>query len=406
MEDKLLIKINETLKQANKSPFYKKKGITQNVKSIEGFRSISTTKKEEIRDSDPFDMLCIGIDKLQQYHETTGTTGKPTSVWYSRNDMITAVKQTEEAGLKIKSTDIVAIRFPYALSVPAHLLSSTFTANGAAVIPISRGSTVTPYKRVIDIMRNIKATILACNISEAVILADIAEKMGYDVRKDFNIRAICTAGEMLSPKRKKYIENIWNAKIFNYYGTTETAHIALDCENGELHCSDDYYCEVADLHNSGRVREYGKGILYLTQLNNETFPLIRYDTSDIVEIKESQCSCGSKKRIMIHHGRVADLIRVGDKQCTMYEFQEALFECNELEEKKYWRIKIMDEEVITYIEGNPPVTGREICLNLPFHNKVIVVEKGKVQDIDKMLEHTVLRKADYFISKDKIYENM
>jgi phenylacetate-CoA ligase len=397
MSEELIEKINHALEYAGNSPFYKKKGIFQSIKSLDDFRKIKPTMKEELRNSNPFEVLSVSMEKIQEYHESFGTTGRPVPVWYSRKDMEVAANQLYNKDLAVRKEDIVLIRFPYAISVPAHIFSKMFIQSGATIIPVSRGSSITPYPRVLEIMKRLKVTILACNPSEAVLLGDVAERLGYDIHKDFNIRALCLAGEMLTPKRRKKIEALWNAEAYDYLGSTETSNISVSCREGNHHCSEDYYLEVVDMKDGITPVETGKGLLLVTQLNNESFPLIRYHTGDIVELYKSDCNCRNMEDILIHHGRMIDMITIGDKSCTMRELQEALFSCERLQEVKYWKLQKIKESLIIYVEGDSDAIDGDIILNIPFPNKIVVVDKQHIQNIDSLLVMTELRKANYYM---------
>ncbi len=396
MIEDLVGKINYALDNALKSPFYMRKGIKKSINSLDDFRTIPPTTKEELRNSSPLDVLSVEMERIQEYHESFGTTGKPVPVWYSHKDMEVAAWQLFNKDLAIRQDDIVLMRFPYAISVPAHIFSKMFILNGATIIPVSRGSVITPYPRVLEIMKRLKATILTCNPSEAILLADVAVRLGYDIQKDFHIRALCLAGEMLSPKRRKRIEEIWHATAYDYFGSTETANIAVSCREGNLHCSEDFYLEVVDLKDEVTTIQEGKGLLLVTQLNNEAFPLIRYNTGDIVEVKKSHCPCGKLEDIMIHHGRINDMITIGNKSCSMRELQEALFQLEELKDVNYWKLQCTQDLLKIYIEGETK-NLKVPTLNLPFPSKVIFVDKQTLQNIDNLLVMTELRKANYFL---------
>ncbi|MGL5354732.1 MAG: phenylacetate--CoA ligase family protein [Clostridium sp.] len=314
--------------------------------------------------------------------------------------MITSGIQINESPINFNKKDIVIMRFPYAISVPAHIFSVAIHQKGAAIVPVSKASAITPYPRVINLLKKLDGTIIACNPNEAFLLSDVCKKMGYDPKSDFqSLRALCVAGEMLTASQKKRLEKVWGVEVFNFYGSTETGNIATSCEYGNLHISDDYYLEVLDEKTKEQVKPGKRGMLCVTQLNNEALPLIRYDIRDIVEIHESNCSCGRKNKIMIHHGRLDDIIKVNDDYCTMYEFQEILLASKEIPIDSYFRIKVTNEEVLIYVEiGEESLLGeRNIELKLPFSYKVIFVEKNSLENIDRLLEITESKKANYFI---------
>ncbi len=124
MKESLLDSLNRTLQIACKSTFYKKRGIISHINALSEFESILPTTKEELRESEPYEQLSADLEVVH---------------------------------------------------------SGMMKAMGAVVIAISRGSLVTPYPRVLEIMKRVKATVLACNPSEAIILADIAVRLGYDL---------------------------------------------------------------------------------------------------------------------------------------------------------------------------------------------------------------------------------
>lgn len=171
----------------------------------------------------------------------------------------------------------------------------------------------------------------------------------------------------------------------------------MSCREGNQHCSEDFYLEVVDMKDGKTPVEEGKGLLLVTQLNNESFPLIRYNTGDIVEIHKSDCPCMNTNDILIHHGRKTDMITIGDNSCTMRELQNALFACNRLHEVKYWKLKKTPDLIIIYIEGDPKAIEGDIRLDIPVPNKVVIVDKQNIQNIDSLLVMTELRKANYFI---------
>ncbi|MGL5085471.1 MAG: phenylacetate--CoA ligase family protein, partial [Clostridium sp.] len=333
--------ILKSIEKAKKSKFYTEKLKGYEIKSMKEFKKIPLTTKDELRNAKPYDLLSVDIKEVYEYHESFGTTGQPVTSWYTEKDMTTSGIQINESAINFNEKDIVIMRFPYAISVPAHIFSVAMHQKRATIVPVSKASAITPYPRVINLLKKLDATIIACNPYEALLLSDVCKKMGYDPKNDFKmLRAICVAGEMLTPSNKKRIEEVWGVEVYNFYGSTETANIATSCEYGNLHVSDDYYLEVLDEKTKEEVKEGERGMLCVTQLNNEACPLIRYDIQDIVEIHESNCKCGRKNKIMIHHGRLDDIIKVKDNYCTMYEFQQIILGNKEIPVDSYFRIKV------------------------------------------------------------------
>jgi phenylacetate-CoA ligase len=116
------------------------------------------------------------------------------------------------------------VRFPYAISVPAHIVTQAARERGACVIPASSRTAISPYRRVIELLTKLDVTVLGCLPMEAIWLAEAARQMNRDPARDFpHLRAICTAGELLSDARRERIADLWNCRVYNLYGCTEGA---------------------------------------------------------------------------------------------------------------------------------------------------------------------------------------
>jgi len=116
------------------------------------------------------------------------------------------------------------------------------------------------------------------------------------------------AGELLSQSRRRKLEQMWGIPIYNFYGTTEAGNLASSCKYGNLHCSSGRYFiyEVLDRKTKKEVASGEKGILHITTLSKEAFPLLRYNVGDIVELSHEKCQCGNENPILVHHGRVSE----------------------------------------------------------------------------------------------------
>src|SRR5262249_25026737 len=152
-------------------------------------------------------------EQLFQYHETFGTTGAPASSWLSREDFHSYATQINHAAVDFGERDRVLVRFPYAISVPAHIVTQAAHDRGACVIPAGARTPISPYPRVLHLMDKLQATVLCCLPTEAVWLAKAARVMERDPCRDFPaLQALCVAGELLSPARQKRLSALWGSK--------------------------------------------------------------------------------------------------------------------------------------------------------------------------------------------------
>lgn len=234
--------LNEILQLCRTSTFYKTRIPQQPLSSLEDLKNIPLTTKEDLRNHSPFGLLSVPRHELYQYHESSGTTGTPVSSWFTKEDVQDNAREIAESGVRFNVNDTVLVRFPYALSAAAHMIHAAAQLNGACVVPAGGRTNVTPFPKVIDLMRRLEVTVLACLSLQAVMIAETAEMMGIRPGRDFpHLRAICVAGEPLTGGRRKLLEEIWGVPVFDIYGMTEIGTAVVDCEYFQPHSLDDYF---------------------------------------------------------------------------------------------------------------------------------------------------------------------
>ncbi|WP_168118934.1 AMP-binding protein [Paenibacillus sp. HB172176] len=309
------------------SPLYKEKlaSIDRNRLELNQLHSLPLTTKEELRNAGTYGSLAVNRRQISQYHESTGTTGIPSASWFTQADLRTGGQQVMECDMQLNAEDSVLIRFPYALALPAFLMQEAARGVGAEVVPASGRTVVTPYPRVLDLMKRLDVTILAGLPREMELLAEAARLLGL---VDFpSLRAICVAGELMSARRKRHIEKLWGVPVYNLYGSTETANIAVMCEHGEMHVAQqDFIVEALSEDGSHSVDPGERGFAAITTLSHQGSPLLRYFNEDIISIDaSSNCGCGRLTNKLTHFGRGMDRIRIGDKVLDAFDIQEAVY---------------------------------------------------------------------------------
>ncbi|GIQ66759.1 hypothetical protein PACILC2_53270 [Paenibacillus cisolokensis] len=231
-------KFKDLLARIRKSPLYKEKLSEYNLNGIglDHIQTLPLTTKEDLRKAGAFGHLAVEMKEVAQYHESTGTTGEPSSSWFTQEDLRTGGRQLKDCGVRLTAEDLVLIRFPYAMALPAFLMQQAAWQSGAGVVPASGRTVVTPYPRVLQLMERLRVTVAAGLPREFELLAETARLIGSTPSNHFPaLRAICVAGELMSDKRREHIEKLWGVPVFNMYGSTETANIATMCENGVMH---------------------------------------------------------------------------------------------------------------------------------------------------------------------------
>jgi phenylacetate-CoA ligase len=398
-------RFNETLCRARSSPFYRRRleGLPSGIASWDELQQYPITRKADLRSGSPWDFVATPRAELAEYHESFGTTGEPISIWATQHDFSCWTEQILDCAIDFRPEDIVLIRFPYAISVPAHIVQAAAKMRGACTVPVSSRTTISPFTRVIRLLHKLEGTVLACNPFEAILLGETAKLMGYDPAHDFPaLRAICVAGEMLVDARKAQIERLWNLKVYNLYGSTETGNIAATCPAGKLHVSSNHFLlEILDPITYRPVGIGRRGLLVVTTLYMEGTPLIRYDTRDIVRLLPAEtCSCGRRDLVLEHFGRYDQRIRLEGQEILIGELQEAILTMPGIPIGLFWMVYINDQRLIVRMEtvaDGPGIKEAEAYLSerLKVRCKIDPVPAGTLYDRDKLLAVEGVGKPKY-----------
>ncbi len=299
-------------------PFYKQKfkelGIMpEDIQSIHDISKLPFTKKQDLRDNYPFGLFAVEQDAVVRIHSSSGTTGKPTVVGYTKSDMdvwneVMARCYTMSG---VNSADTVHNAYGYGLFTGGLGLHDGAQTVGATVVPSSGGFT----SRQLLLMKDFGSTVLASTPSFALHLAEVAQKEGYDLRKDFKLKCGIFGAEPTSEGLKEEVAKVWDIEYYEIYGMSEIIGpgVSNSCkEHNGLHIFEDhFYPEIID-SKTGEVLPYGeKGELVITSLTKQAFPIIRYRTGDITSLDQTPCRCGrTHVRMKSVMGRADDMLIV------------------------------------------------------------------------------------------------
>jgi phenylacetate-CoA ligase len=279
-------------------PFYRKKmqeiGLEPgDIRGIEDLNKLPFTTKKDLRDNYPFGLFAVPISEVMRVHASSGTTGKPTVVGYSRKDIATWSEVVARClcAAGVKKKDIIQIAYGYGLFTGGLGLHYGSEKVGATVIPISGGNT----KKQIQIMIDLKSTVLACTPSYALYLAEAIEEMGIDP-KELSLRVGIFGAEPWTEEMRKEIERKLHLKAIDIFGLSEIIGPGVSCEcemqNG-LHIHEDHFIpETIDPDSLNSVSEGETGELVFTTVTKEALPLIRYRTGDLTVLNHKTCQCG------------------------------------------------------------------------------------------------------------------
>ena len=320
-------------------PFYRKKfdeaGIKpEDIKSLEDIRYIPFTSKADLREVYPFGMFAVPLSEIVEIHSSSGTTGKPVVIGYTKNDLEVwkEVMARSLTMIGITREDIIQIAYGYGLFTGGLGFHYGALTIGATIVPVSAGNT----RRQIELMRDFGTTVLCCTPSYALYLAEYAkDEMGIDP-SGLRLRMGSFGAEMWTEEMRREIEKRFGIKAYNVYGLTEIIGpgVAHECqEQNGLHIWEDhFYPEIIDPETGEPLTDGERGELVLTTLTKEGVPMIRFRTRDITSLLPGECACGrTGRRIERIRGRSDDMIKVRGVMLFPYQIEQAILEIQGVE---------------------------------------------------------------------------
>jgi phenylacetate-CoA ligase len=266
----------------------------EDIKGVPDLHKLPFTTKEDLRLNYPFGLFTVPLEDVVRIHASSGTTGKPTVVGYTKKDIGTWAELMARtlAAAGAHRGDVVHNAYGYGLftgGLGAHYGAELL---GATVIPMSGGNS----KRQVMVMQDFGSTVLLCTPSYALNLADVMGEMGIEP-SSLRLRVGVFGAEPWSENMRDEIERKLDIKAIDIYGLSEVIGpgVATECieKKSGLHIFEDHFIpEIID-PSTGRVLPPGEqGELVFTTITKEAFPVIRYRTKDITNLVIEECACG------------------------------------------------------------------------------------------------------------------
>jgi phenylacetate-CoA ligase len=334
LEQLQLERLQATLNRVyGRVPFYRKQldaaGVApEDVVSLGDLARLPFTTKADLRDNYPYGLFAVPMREVVRIHASSGTTGTPTVVGYTRNDIRTwsnLVARILTMG-GVTKDDVIQIAFGYGLFTGAFGLHYGAERVGASVIPASSGNTA----RQIKIMQDFKTTALVSTPSYALLIGDTVREMGIPLSA-LSLKWGLFGAEPWSDAMRKEIEDRLGIVATDNYGLSEVIGpgVSGEClERNGLHISEDhFFVEVVDQETLRPVQPGGVGELVLTTLTKEAFPMIRYRTGDLTRLLPDGCPCGRTGRRMSRVlGRSDDMLIIRGVNVFPSQIETVLFE--------------------------------------------------------------------------------
>lgn len=383
--------------------FYGKKleeaGMT-GVSSPEEFQKLPFSEKKDLRDAYPLGLMTAPEEEIVRIHSSSGTTGLPVIIPYTAKDVedwaIMFKRCYEMAG--ITNMDRIQITPGYGLWTAGIGFQNGAEKLGAMVIPMGPGNT----EKQLQMMMDMKSTVLCSTSSYALLLAEEIEKRG--IKDKIHLKKGVIGSERWGEKMRQRISGELGIELYDIYGLTEIygPGIGISCKyDSGMHYWDDYiYIEIIDPVTCKPVSDGEMGEVVITTLVKEGAPLIRYRTHDLSRIIPGECPCGSPyPRLDVIQGRTDDMMKIKGVNVFPSQIEEVLRSFPELSSEYQIRISHLDgkDTMRLYVETNGTVdfielSGRiaeKVKSKIGFTPLVKVVEIGVLPRSEKKTKRVI-----------------
>lgn len=333
-----LKRLKATVEHCMNSPFYKQRlgecGITaESIKTLDDLRKIPFTTKQDLRDTYPFGIASVSLDKCVRLHSSSGTTGNPTVILHTQKDLdqwANAVARCLHM-VGLRPTDVFQNSSGYGMFTGGLGFQYGAEHLGMLTVPAAAGNTL----RQIKFIKDFGTTALHAIPSYATRLFEVMQQEGIDPRKDTKLTTLIIGAEPHSEEQRKKIEEMLGVKAYNSFGMSEMCGpgVAFECkEQNGLHIWEDYYIvEIVDPDTLEPVPDGEFGELVLTTINREAMPLLRYRTRDLTRVLPGECPCGRQhKRLDRMRGRSDDMIILKGVNIFPIQIETILMQFKEL----------------------------------------------------------------------------
>ncbi len=307
----------------------------EDIKTLKDLERLPFTTKQDMRDHYPFGLFAVPKDQLVRIHASSGTTGKPTVVGYTKKDLelwtecVSRIAVMGNAGSK----DIAQICFGYGMFTGALGLHFGLENIGAAIVPSSTGNT----EKQIMFMKDFGTTLLVATPSYALRIAEVAQGMGINPAKDLNVKIGLMGSELLTEAMRTEMHKLWGEDMLvtSNYGMSELMGpgVSGECEYlCGMHINEDFFIpEIIDPKTEEVLPPGEKGELVITCIYKEALPLIRYRTKDVTRLIYEPCKCGrTTVRMENLDGRTDDMLKIRGVNVFPSQIEEVLLGIDEI----------------------------------------------------------------------------
>lgn len=320
------------------TPFYRRKMQEMNIspddiQSIDDITKLPFTTKQDLRDNYPYGLFAVPMSEIIRLHASSGTTGNPTVVGYTRRDLSVWSEMIARSlsAFGGNRDDIFSVAYGYGLFTGGLGLHYGVEHLGATVIPMSSGNTA----KQIQLMHDFGATAIACTPSYALYLADAIESANIP-KEEFKLRIGIFGAEPWTDNMRREIESKLGIDAYNIYGLSEIMGpgVSFECEmkNGSHIGEDHFFPEIVSPETLEPLPCGTEGELVFTTLTKEGIPLLRYRTKDLCSLNSEPCACGRNSvRMSRIVGRSDDMLIIRGVNVFPSQIESVILEMEEFE---------------------------------------------------------------------------
>ncbi len=336
-----LQRLQETVKRVYEkvAPYRQKMEETkvkpEDIKNLKDLRRLPFITKQDMRDNYPFGLFAVPKDQLVRIHASSGTTGKPTVVGYTKKDLEIWTECVSRIAAMGGATekDVAQICFGYGMFTGALGLHFGLENMGAAIVPSSTGNT----EKQIMFMKDFGTTLLVATPSYALRIGEVAKQMGIDPKTDLQVKIGLVGSELLTEAMRTEMHKLWGEDMLvtSNYGMSELMGpgVSGECEQlCGMHVNEDFFIpEIINPKTEEVLPPGEKGELVITCIYKEALPLIRYRTKDITRLNYEPCKCGrTTVRMENLDGRTDDMLKIRGVNVFPSQIEEVLLGIDEI----------------------------------------------------------------------------
>ena len=383
----------------------------QDIQSLKDIVKLPFTQKTDLRDNYPYGLNAVPQEEIVRLHASSGTTGKPIVVSYTRQDLETWSETTARCFLMggVTDKDIAVIGYGYSLFTGGMGAHQGMEKVGATVIPMGGGNT----EKLCMLIQDLKITTICCTPSYFIHLMEVAQRLGLDLHKT-TLRHGFFGAEPWTDEMRKHIEEGSGVKAHDIFGLSEIMGPGVagscDARNGMHIFEDHYYPEIVDPATGASLPPGEEGELVLTTLDKWAMPLLRYRTHDVTRLTYEKCACG---RTLVHmdpiRRRSDDMLIIRGVNLFPSQVEALLLSIRGVVphyELVVTREGAMDElevrvevtpelfgDQVSVLEGLRKTISNKIKGMIGINAKITLVEPGAIARCDGKTRHVVDKRA-------------